>query len=221
MVSDSLVSGIVGSAWFRDDRAPYVLLDTRMRIRAVNEAFVRATAHPAELLLGRPAFDVFPAGPSDPAGDGVRRVSESVERVLRAGARDWMGFQRYDVPVLGRPGRFARRVWAPVNSPVHEDGRVTGVLHHVQDVTEIADGWRGAAPVPRAHLGDVAEELASRFPEVPAEEVVAIVTSSERLVLETLRGPDPLRSAELATLRLEIRAGRPMSDAGRPMSDAG
>jgi hypothetical protein len=210
VLSSGVTSAIVASAWFHDPRTPYLLLDTRLRIRAVNAAYEQATAHPREQLLEELLFDAFPDNPADPAADGVAELSRSIDRVLRGGARSWMGFQRYDVPDLQAPGAFLLRIWAPVNAPVRERGRTVAVLHHVQDVT---GPLRGPAPAgsapPRPGLGGVAEELLREFPEVPREAVVGMLTHSELVVLASIGVPDVQRTAALARLRLEVRTGHP------------
>ena len=48
-----------------------------------------------------------------------------------------MALQRYDVRVP-ETGAFVGKNWLPTNSPVHDpDGRVVGVLHHVEDVSHL------------------------------------------------------------------------------------
>jgi hypothetical protein len=210
-----VTSAIVTSAWFQDRRAPYLLLDTHLRIRAVNPAYEGATAHPRDALLGERLFDVFPDNPADPAADGVANLTGSIERVLRSGARSWMGYQRYDVPDPAAPGAFLFRIWAPVNAPVRQRGRTVAVLHHVQDVT----GALGA-PVParpgrtRHELDEVAGALVREFPEAAPEAVIGTLTHSELVVLETIGVPDRDRTVELARLRLEVRTGHPARTGG-------
>ncbi|WP_409239812.1 helix-turn-helix domain-containing protein [Streptomyces sp. PA5.6] len=118
--------------------APYVVLDTDFRICGVNLAYQRATGREHEELLGAYMFDAFPDDPRDADATGVRNLTASLERVLRRGAPDDMGIQRYDIPDPRSTGAFQRRAWSPVNSPLTDpDGRVVGALHHVEDVTAV------------------------------------------------------------------------------------
>ena len=49
-----------------------------------------------------------------------------------------MGVQRYDIPDAA--GSFRMETWSPVNPPlVDGDGRIVGVLHHVEDITAVHD----------------------------------------------------------------------------------
>lgn len=218
MLSRAVTSGLAAASWFSDPRAPYLVLDRDLRIRAVNTAYERATGHPREVLLGEHLFDAFPDNPADPASDGVPRLAASIEHVLRRGRRSWMPYQRYDVPDRATPGSFVLKVWAPVNSPVTEDGRTVAVLHHVQDVTGSLQAVApGSVAGVRSELGGIAALLAHQFPEVTHEAVVGVLTQAELLVLDTLGTPDLERTAALARLRLELRTGHP----ARPEGDAG
>lgn len=123
---------------FEATASPYLIVDRNLRICAANEAYESATTHPRRLLIGEKLFDVFPDNPGDPAADGVAKLSESLETVLRTGRRHRMSIQRYDVHDLSNPDGFLYKVWAPVNSPIRDDrGRTIAVLHHVEDVTEL------------------------------------------------------------------------------------
>ncbi|WP_053695202.1 PAS domain-containing protein [Streptomyces sp. NRRL F-5755] len=118
--------------------APYVVLDTDLRIRAANPAYLRATGRTRDELIGAFMFDAFPDNPEDPTATGVRNLGASLERVLRYGVPDDMGVQRYDIPDPEVPGTFRPKTWSPVNSPlVDGDGRVVGALHHAEDITAV------------------------------------------------------------------------------------
>jgi len=118
---------------------PYLVLWPDLRIAAVNEAYLAATLTRREEMLGRGLFEVFPDNPDDPAADGVRNLSASLERVLRYRRVDAMAVQKYDIP---RPasagGGFEVRYWSPVNTPVlDEAGEVAWIIHRVEDVTAL------------------------------------------------------------------------------------
>jgi signal transduction histidine kinase len=49
-----------------------------------------------------------------------------------------MPVQKYDIPrPAARGGGFEERYWTALNTPVFTDGRLTHIMHHVEDVTEL------------------------------------------------------------------------------------
>ena len=119
--------------------SPCLVLNAHLVIVAVNEAYLAATATDRNALLGRPIFEAFPDNPNDPTADGVRNLRRSLETVLATGEADIMALQRYDIPVdRNDTGQhFVERYWSPVNVPVFgADGRLTHIIHRVEDVTE-------------------------------------------------------------------------------------
>ncbi|MFH8591490.1 PAS domain-containing protein [Streptomyces rimosus] len=137
------------SQMFQVTAAPYLVLDTDLRIQGANPAYLRATGRTAKELLGAFLFDAFPDNPHDPTASGELNLGASLERVLRRGVPDEMGVQRYDIPDPDAPGAFRPKTWSPVNSPLADaDGRVVGALHHVEDITavhEVLDPASGGA----------------------------------------------------------------------------
>ncbi len=115
----------------------YLVLDPGLRVVAVSDAYLRATMTERGAILGRDLFEVFPDNPDDPDPAGVRNLSASLTRVLRDGVTDAMSLQRYDIrKPESDGGGFEERIWSPVNSPVlGRDGRVSYVIHRVEDVT--------------------------------------------------------------------------------------
>jgi signal transduction histidine kinase len=107
----------------------------KFTIVAVSDAYLNATMTRREDILGRGVFEVFPDNPRDPEATGSRNLRSSLENVLRTGAPDAMAVQKYDIR---RPtGEFEERHWSPVNSPVRNaDGRISHIIHRVEDVTE-------------------------------------------------------------------------------------
>lgn len=85
----------------------------------------------------------------------MANLEASIERALSGGRPDHMGLQRYDVPRPWDRTRFVKKVWVPVNAPLRDsDGHTIGVLHHVDDVTDLevtgldagSTGTAGAGP---------------------------------------------------------------------------
>lgn len=219
MLSDPLVSRLASAPWFRAPWSPYSLMDSELQIRAVNEAFARSSQQRAEQLVGRHAFDAFPDNPADPTTDFVADARGSIEHVLRTGTRHWLGVGRYDVPDPHRPGAFVYKVWMPVNSPVTENGRVVGVLHHAQDLTAIvrapARTGRVTSPLPH-ELASAVDSLQGEFPTAHPHTVLGLLTDSQRILMQATRHANPRVAVQLARLRLEVRTGRPALSADPP-----
>jgi PAS domain S-box-containing protein len=124
------------AALFTATPSPYLVIEPDLVIVEVNRAYLRATGRTREDLLGKHLFEAFPANPDDPEADGVRNLTASLERVLSTGKQDTMALQKYDIPVMGRPGVFEERWWSPVNTPMTgPDGEVSLIIHRVEDVT--------------------------------------------------------------------------------------
>jgi len=116
----------------------YLVLDPRLTIVAVSDAYLGATMTERAKILGHGLFEIFPDNPGDPAADGVRNLRASLERVIRDRIPDAMAVQKYDIR---RPesegGGFEERFWSPVNSPVLDgEGGLVAIIHRVEDVTE-------------------------------------------------------------------------------------
>jgi serine phosphatase RsbU (regulator of sigma subunit) len=127
--------------------ASILLSPDRFVVLDANPAYERVTGRPRDALLGRPLFAAFPARP-DPAGhaghEGPERVRDSLERVVRTGEPDALPPHRYDVPDAAS-GQFVERYWSILTVPIHgADGRVTALLHKVEDLTPFMTGPRTA-----------------------------------------------------------------------------
>lgn len=137
------------------DAAPglYLVLDTQLRIVAVNAAYARATMTEPAQILGRTLFEVFPDNPQDPQAEGVRNLQASLLHVLQTGQPDAMPLQKYDIR---RPeaagGGFETRYWSPLNTPVPgPDGQVAWIIHRVEDVTAFVQLQQGRRHADEAH----------------------------------------------------------------------
>jgi PAS domain S-box-containing protein len=123
-------------ALFAATPSPYLVIEPDLVIVEVNRAYLKATGRTREDLLGKHLFEAFPANPDDPDADGVRNLTASLERVLSTGRQDTMALQKYDIPVMDRPGVFEERWWSPVNTPITgPGGEVALIIHKVEDVT--------------------------------------------------------------------------------------
>jgi PAS domain S-box-containing protein len=124
------------AALFAATPSPYLVLDPDLMIIDANRAYLRATGRSHEDLVGQYVFDAFPANPEDPWSHGVGNLAASLRRVLALRRVDTMALQKYDIPVVSRPGEFEERWWSPINTPVFShDGSVVCIIHRVEDVT--------------------------------------------------------------------------------------
>ncbi|MFF7882615.1 PP2C family protein-serine/threonine phosphatase [Streptomyces sp. NPDC020794] len=141
--------GIDYAEVFRALPSPVLLLTPDMVAVDANRAYERVSGRSLAELVGRCVFDVFPDNPSDPRANGPQALRASLERVLATGGPDSMALQRYSVDVPDRPGVFEDRYWSTVNIPLLDaDGRVSLIVHRVEEVTALIRARRalGAAP---------------------------------------------------------------------------
>ncbi|MCO5974867.1 PP2C family protein-serine/threonine phosphatase [Actinoallomurus soli] len=130
------ISGIDYAALFAATPTPNVVLDLDLVIVEVNQAYLDATGRTREDLLGQYIFDAFPDNPADPEAEGVQNLSASLHRVLNSRQPDVMPLQKYDIPIMNRPGQFEERWWSTINTPIlGADGHVTRIINRVEDVT--------------------------------------------------------------------------------------
>ncbi|MGW3045770.1 PP2C family protein-serine/threonine phosphatase [Kitasatospora sp. NPDC001159] len=124
------------AALFAGTPSPYLVLDPELVIVEVNRAYLEATRRTRDDLVGTYLFEAFPDNPADPEAQGAGNLEASLQRVLASREPDTMALQKYDIPVMGRPGAFEERWWSPVNTPVlAPDGTVAWIIHRVEDVT--------------------------------------------------------------------------------------
>jgi PAS domain S-box-containing protein len=141
------------AAVFRALPGMVALLTPELVYVDVNDDFVRLTGRAREQLVGRYIFDVFPENPHDPAAAGMRETRESMLRTVATGERDTMAVVRYDIEDPQRPGHWQEHFWSPVNAPVlGTDGKVTLVVHRVEEVTELIRAHGGPGGDDRARV---------------------------------------------------------------------
>ena len=116
----------------------FVLLDARLAIVEISNAYARSTMIQRDAVLGKGMFEVFPDNPADPVADGVRNLHASLRRVLHSGMTDTMAVQKYDIRKPQSGGNdFEERYWTVINSPVLDaKGHVRYIIHKAEDVTE-------------------------------------------------------------------------------------
>lgn len=195
-----------GNPVFDAHPSPTLVLDTEFVIVAVNRAFLAQAGRTGEDLLGVNVFEAFPDNPYDADCDGVENLERSLNRVLHTGQEHQMAIQRYDVT---SEGGFVTKFWAPVNSPILEGGEVIGILHRVEDVTQLEEDLRRvlAHYGPLAGAGALSHEEARLFTD-SATAFVAQAQNFRGLADEVLH----LRRALSSRATIEQAKGIVMSD---------
>jgi PAS domain S-box-containing protein len=183
------------SALFSVSPNPYVLLDPRFDIAAMNDAYLRVTGRSRDELLGRNLFEAFP---SDPDSDSHRLLLGSLRRALETKAVDHLPIIKYDIPLPGGEG-VEERYWSATHTPLPDaDGAVAYILQHTVDVTELhrlrqlargpaiaaeSNVLRRAEAVQEAHRALVEEQaqLRSLFAQAPG--FIAVLAGPEHRFL--------------------------------------
>ncbi|MGW1029572.1 PP2C family protein-serine/threonine phosphatase [Streptomyces sp. NPDC002577] len=143
------------AALFAATPSPYLVLGPDLVVVDVNRAYLEATVRTRDDLIGQYIFDAFPDNPEDPHADGVRNLKASLHRVLASRQPDTMALQKYDIPVMDRPGTFEERWWSPINTPVlGPDGSVAWIIHRVEDVTAFVRARRYRQQLPGGELSE-------------------------------------------------------------------
>ena len=110
---------------------PFLVLDRRLQIVGMNEAYLKTTQRGREELLGRYVFEAFPEAP-----DRIALFRDAFERAL-AGMANVLAKTAFSIP---RPaeegGGYRRAVWTCTHTPIHDDrGLVVGLVQQALDVT--------------------------------------------------------------------------------------
>lgn len=183
-------------ALFDATPSPYLVLAADLHIVSVNQAYLNATKRSRADLIGLYMFEAFPDNPDDPSASGVANLQASLERVLANKCADTMAIQKYDIPVSRADEvHFEERYWSPVNTPILDaEGRVTHIIHRVEDVTEFVRA-RVQAAYMESKLDDQALEIEIanrrlRETNETLEQRVAARTEAQRLTEEKLRASE-------------------------------
>ncbi|HEY1073148.1 HWE histidine kinase domain-containing protein [Brevundimonas sp.] len=119
---------------------PYMLLDDQLRYAGMNQAYLDVTQRRRSDLIGRPAMEMFDAGPGEKAAENARQLLSSFQKVLETGESDHLAVIHYAIPVPGVDGEvvYEDRYWSCSHTPIIDaSGRVTHILQHTTDITEL------------------------------------------------------------------------------------
>jgi signal transduction histidine kinase len=188
----------------------FLVLDCDLQIVAVSDAYLDATMTRREAIVGRDLFEVFPDNPDDPHATGTRNLRASLDTVLQTGKPHTMTVQKYDVR---RPqsegGGFEERYWSPMNTPVFTEGRLTHIIHRVEDVTDFVrlgqreDDLRASAETLRDAIRDKDEFIATVSHELRTP-MTSILGWARMLALGGL--DDDLQREALDSIERSIRS---------------
>ena len=118
----------------------YLVLDADLNIVTASDAYLKATMTRREDVLYRPLFEVFPDNPDDPQATGTANLAASIKRAIDSHAPDAMAIQQYDIRKPDEEGgEFERRYWSVTNTPIFVDGKITYIIHRVEDVTAMVE----------------------------------------------------------------------------------
>lgn len=192
MNSNTPFSDVDFRALFEAAPGLYLVLDPNLNIAAVSDAYLAATMTSREDILGKALFEVFPDNPDDMDATGELNLGASLDIVRNELHPHTMAVQKYDIR---RPaeegGGFEVRYWSPKNVPVLKDGKLTHIIHRVEDVTEFVrldakqQQEKQATEALQAHAAEIENELVRRAQDVlegnrRLQDLIVALQQSER-----------------------------------------
>ena len=201
-------------ALFESAPGAYLALapDLDFTILGATRAYLETTATTRDAIVGRSLFDVFPDPPGDPGATGTVNLRASLRRAVETAKPDSMPVQRY--PIRLGDGRWEERHWKPSNTPVVDsDGRVSAIIHCVEDVTELVRLQAAAAM-----LEERTEEAEhARADAAAAEQRIRDVFEQAPIAVAVMTGPELVYSIASPRYR-EMLGGRQL--VGLPLRTA-
>lgn len=117
---------------------PFLILKTDLTIIFASDLFLKLTRTTNQQLLGKYVFDAFPDNAANESR-GAKIFKHSLQRVIETHKVDSLGVIHYEIwnPDLKK---FEERYWSIINSPIVKDGKVTHIIHKVDEVTDLLKG---------------------------------------------------------------------------------
>ena len=122
---------------FESSPNAYMILDAELRFVTANPAYLKLTGSRLDDLVGKHVIARFPHDEANPENENARLLRASFEKVLATGERDHIALIRYRV-ARTEGGPLEDRYWSATHSPLLRDGKVTHILQHTVDVTDVA-----------------------------------------------------------------------------------
>lgn len=113
---------------------PYLLLSPDLVITDANSAYLAATMTRYDEIVGKELCEIFRNDQAHTSGSSLRALKASLQTVLSTRVRHKMATLQFDLRC--RDGTFEQRYWEAENLPVLDTtGRLTNIIHHVEDKT--------------------------------------------------------------------------------------
>ncbi len=204
-------------AVFNSLPSPFMVMNAKFEIVAMNQAYLDATMRTRDSLVGADVFKAFPAEEKS-----RRLLQDLFERVRDQGVVDVLPVLPY--PIRGKDGLFEERSWSCTHVPIRgEDGNVAFVLQSAQDISQLRQ-TPDFADLPRS-AGPAVDDACHRvgMVQVLNQTLLATAHHLHRIFMEApnfmcvLQGPDLV--IEMANLAFrELVGGREL--VGKPLREA-
>ncbi len=110
----------------------FLVLDPDFCIVGASDEYLELSQTIREEICGKNVFEVFPDTAAGHDFNGVNRLRESLEKVLKTKAPHAMSVQQYEI--LRKDGLVEERTWKPHNKPVfNSKNEVIYIIHRVEE----------------------------------------------------------------------------------------
>jgi signal transduction histidine kinase len=177
-----------------------LIVSPQLDVLAASETYLQITETQRKRLVGRRLDRDFAADRRGPWIADVRRLTASLDRVIRSGRTHQFSLRKkLDGPANPGSGASAYRVWRVSNTPIHDaDGKLLWIWHRLED--------RGSAA---RSVGRLQERLISMQEEErmriarELHDQMAQYLSAMMLGLESLKKPVDARSVQTGVDQLQ------------------
>lgn len=180
------------AAAFEVSPNPYILLTPDLVIVGANQAYLDVTSSRRQDIVGQPLFQAFDSGDGQEAPENVRRVKASLEKARDTRQRDHLAMVRFSIARTGADGArtFEDRIWSATHTPIlDDDGRVSFLLQHTTDVTDLNRGFIPDPTAPISALDAIVGGGLLRRAEVVQEDNLRLEHERNRLVEMFMQAP--------------------------------
>jgi hypothetical protein len=115
-------------------------VDLDFKIIDATDAYIGISLAKKEDIVGMSILEAFPENPHNPHSDGMKKLGESLRKVVLTKEAQDMGILRYDISSGTGDGKFLERWWRCRNNPVLNDmGDVQWIVSTVDDINVMMD----------------------------------------------------------------------------------